>query len=209
MIANEPWGAAADRLSSPSAARNRDPILDVFRRVLPAEGLVLEIASGTGEHAVHFAAAQRGIEWQPTDPDEASRRSIAAWRAEVGLSNLHAPLELDVTQADWPVERADAIVCINMLHISPWAATVGLMAGAGRLLPAGAPLVVYGPFRRAGLPTAPSNEAFDQSLKARNPAWGLRDVEAVAAEAAGQGLMLREIVPMPANNLTLVFRREG
>lgn len=209
MIANEPWGAAAGRLSSPSAARNRDPILAVLRRVLPAEGLVLEIAGGTGEHAVHFAAALPGVEWQPTDPDEASRRSIAAWRAEVGLPNLRAPLELDVTQADWPVERADAIVCINMLHISPWAATAGLMAGAGRLLPARASLVVYGPFRQAGVPTAPSNEAFDQSLKARNPAWGLRNVEAVAAEAAGQGLMLREVVPMPANNLTLVFRREG
>jgi Protein of unknown function (DUF938) len=209
MIANEPWGAAADRRSSPSAARNRDPILAVLRRVLPADGLVLEIASGTGEHAVHFAAALPGVEWQPTDPDEVSRRSIAAWRADVGLPNLRAPLALDVTGDDWPVERADAIACINMLHISRWGATVGLMAGAGRRLPAGAPLVVYGPFRQADVPTAPSNDAFDQSLKARDPAWGLRDVEAVAGEAAGQGLTLREIVPMPANNLTLVFRREG
>lgn len=207
MIANEPWGRAADRRSSPSAARNRDPILAVLRRVLPADGLVLEIAGGTGEHAVHFAGALPGLEWQPTDPDEESRRSIAAWRAEAGLPNLRAPLALDVTEAEWPVERADAIVCINMVHISPWAATVGLLAGAGRRLPPGAPLVIYGPFRQAGVPTAPSNDAFDQSLRARNPAWGLRDVEAVAAEAAGQGLSLPEIVPMPANNLTLVFRR--
>lgn len=207
MIANEPWGRAADRRSSPSAARNRDPILAVLRRVLPAEGLVLEIAGGTGEHAVHFAGALLGLEWQPTDPDEESRRSIAAWRAEAGLPNLRAPLALDVTQVDWPVERADAIVCINMVHISPWAATVGLLAGAARRLPTGAPLVIYGPFRQAGVPTAPSNEAFDQSLRARNPAWGLREVEAVAAEAARQGLTLEEIVPMPANNLALVFRR--
>jgi hypothetical protein len=209
VIANEPWGAAADRRSSPSATRNRDPILAVLRRVLPAKGLVLEIAGGTGEHAVHFAAALPGVEWQPTDPDEVSRRSIAAWRADAGLPNLREPLALDVTQADWPVERADAIVCINMLHISPWAATAGLMTGAGRLLAAGAPLVVYGPFRQAGVPTAPSNEAFDQSLKARDPAWGLRDVDAVAAEAAGQAVALEEIVAMPANNLTLVFRRKG
>jgi Protein of unknown function (DUF938) len=206
VIANEPWGAAADRRSSPSAARNRDPILAVLRRVLPAEGLVLEIAGGTGEHAVHFAAALRGVEWQPTDPDEVSRRSIAAWRAEAGLPNLRAPLALDVTQTDWPIERADAIVCINMLHISPLAATMGLMTGAGRLLPAGAPLVVYGPFRQAGVPTAPSNEAFDESLRARNPDWGLRELEAVEAEAAGQGLRLERVFEMPANNLTLVFR---
>ncbi len=207
MIANEPWGGAADRRSSPSAARNRDPILAVLRRVLPAAGLVLEIAGGTGEHAVHFAGALPGLEWQPTDPDDQSRRSIAAWRAEAGLPNLCAPQPLDVTQSDWPVERADAIICINMLHISPWAATVGLLAGAGRRLPPGAPLVIYGPFRQAGVPTAPSNEAFDQSLRARNPAWGLRKVEAVAAEASEQGLTLKEIIPMPANNLTLVFRR--
>jgi hypothetical protein len=207
VIANEPWGGAADRRSSPSAARNRDPILAVLRRVLPAAGLVLEIAGGTGEHAVHFAGALPGLEWQPTDPDDQSRRSIAAWRAEAGLPNLCAPQPLDVTQSDWPVERADAIICINMLHISPWAATVGLLAGAGRRLPPGAPLVIYGPFRQAGVPTAPSNEAFDQSLRARNPAWGLRKVEAVAAEASEQGLTLKEIIPMPANNLTLVFRR--
>lgn len=207
MIANEPWGGAADRRFSPSVARNRDPILDVLERVLPPTGLVLEIASGTGEHAVHFAAALPNIAWQPTDPDEASRRSVAAWRAEAGLPNLCEPIELDVTQSDWSVDDADAIVCINMLHISPWAATAGLMTGAARRLPFGAPLVVYGPFKQTGVPTAPSNEAFDRSLKERDPAWGLRDVDDVAAEARARGLSLGEIVPMPANNLTLVFRR--
>jgi SAM-dependent methyltransferase len=207
MIANEPWGSAADRRTSPSAARNRDPILDVLRRVLPASGLVLEIASGTGEHAVHFAANLPGVEWQPSDPDADSRRSIAAWRAGAGLRNLREPLALDAAAADWPVERADGIVCINMLHISPWEATVGLMTGAGRRLPPGGPLVIYGPFRQPGVATAPSNEAFDDSLRARNAAWGLRDTAEVAALAAAHGLDLVEIVAMPANNLTLVIQR--
>jgi hypothetical protein len=207
VIANEPWVGAADRRSSPSAARNREPILEVLRRVLPASGRVLEIAAGTGEHAVHFAGALPGLAWQPSDPDATSRRSIAAWRAEAALPNLHEPLELDVTAADWPVGAVEAIVCINMLHISPWAATEGLMAGAAARLAPGAPLFVYGPFRRAGVPTAPSNEAFDASLRARDPAWGLRDLDAVAQLAAGQGLDLVEVVKMPANNLSLLFRR--
>lgn len=207
MIANEPWGSDADRRSSPSAARNRDPILGVLKRVLPATGLVLEIASGTGEHAVHFAAALPGLDWQPTDPDAESCRSIAAWRDAAALPNLREPLPLDVTSADWPVEAAAAVVCINMLHISPWAATEGLMSGAARRLPCDAPLVVYGPFRQHGVPTAPSNEAFDASLRERDPAWGLRAVTAVAAEALRNGLALEDIVPMPANNLSLVFRR--
>lgn len=205
MIANEPW-SGEDRRSSPSAQRNREPILEVLRRVLPAEGRVLEIAAGTGEHAVHFAGALPGLSWQPTDPDADSRRSIAAWRAEVGLPNLLPPLELDVTR-EWPVGDIDAIVCINMLHISPWAATEALMAGAGARLSEGGILFVYGPFRRIGVPTAPSNEAFDESLRSRNPAWGLRDLDAVEAEARGRGLILREVVEMPANNLSLVFVR--
>ncbi len=206
MIANESW-SGADRRSSPSAERNREPILEVLRRVLPARGLVLEIAAGTGEHAVHFAGALPGLDWQPTDPDAMSRRSIAAWRADAGLPNLREPLAVDVTAADWPVGAVDAVVCINMIHISPWAATEGLMAGAAVRLPPGGPLFVYGPFRRDGVPTAPSNEAFDASLRERNPAWGLRDLEAVQALAAGQGLDLSEIIEMPANNLSLVFRR--
>ncbi|MDO9487764.1 MAG: DUF938 domain-containing protein [Sphingomonadaceae bacterium] len=207
MIANEAW-SGADRRSSPSAERNRDPILAVLRRVLPAEGRVLEIAAGTGEHAVHFASALPGLSWQPTDPDADSRRSIAAWRAEAELPNLLPPLELDVTR-DWPIGEVDAIVCINMLHISPWAATSALMAGAGARVTQGGVLFVYGPFRRPGVPTAPSNEAFDQSLRSRDPAWGLRDLDVVEAEARGQGLMLREVVEMPANNLSLVFERSA
>ncbi|MFC3713438.1 DUF938 domain-containing protein [Sphingoaurantiacus capsulatus] len=206
MIANESW-SGEDRRASPSVARNREPILDVLRRVLPPRGLVLEIAAGTGEHAVHFAGALPGLDWQPTDPDAMSRRSIAAWRAEAGLPNLREPLPLDVIAADWPVGAADAVVCINMIHISPWAATEGLMAGAAARLSPGAPLFVYGPFRREGVPIAPSNEAFDASLRERNPAWGLRDLEAVQALAAGQGFDLAEVIEMPASNLSLVFCR--
>lgn len=205
MIANESW-SGEDRRSSPSAQRNREPILAVLRRVLPAEGQVLEIAAGTGEHAVHFAGALPELSWQPTDPDADSRRSIAAWRAEAALPNLLSPLDLDVTR-EWPVGPVDAVVCINMLHISPWAATEALMAGAEAHLPVGGVLFVYGPFRRLGVPTAPSNEAFDQSLRSRNPVWGLRALDAVEAEARGRGLLLREVVEMPANNLSLVFAR--
>ena len=205
MIANEKW-SGEDRRSSPSAQRNREPILELLRRVLPAEGRVLEIAAGTGEHAVHFAGALPGLSWQPTDPDAMSRRSIAAWRAEAALPNMLPPLELDVTR-DWPVGEVDAIVCINMLHISPWGATTALMAGAEAHLSTGGVLFVYGPFRRLGIPTAPSNEAFDESLRSRDPAWGLRDLDAVEAEARGRGLLLREVVEMPANNLSLIFAR--
>lgn len=192
---------------APATARNRAPIAEVLRTTLPPSGLVLEIASGSGEHAVHFARAFPGLRWQPSDPDPAALASIAAWRAEAGLANLAAPLLLDAAAALWPVERADAIVCINMAHISPWAATQGLMAGAGRLLDAGAPLYLYGPWLRAGAPTAPSNEAFDASLRARDPAWGLRDVDAATAEAERHGLVLDQVIEMPANNLSLIYRR--
>lgn len=210
MIANEPWAAdAADRRYSPSAARNREPILDVLRRILPPAGTVLEIASGTGEHAVHFAAGLPHLIWQPSDPDAESRRSIAAWRAEAALPNLQPPLELDVMREPWPVEQADAIVCINMLHISPWAATLALFAGAARCLPSGAPLYVYGPFRQAGVPTAPSNEAFDASLKSRDPAWGLRELGEVDKIAESYGFGRREAIEMPANNLSLIYVRQA
>jgi uncharacterized protein DUF938 len=167
---------------------------------------LLEIASGTGEHSVYFAGLFRSWIWQPTDPDPAALESIAAWRAEAGTPNLLEPIWLDASAARWAVGAADAILCINMVHISPWEATVGLMRGSGRLLAAGAPLILYGPFRRAGVPTAPSNEAFDASLKTRNPEWGLRELESVEAEAARHGLQLERVVEMPANNLTLVFR---
>jgi len=171
---------------------------------LPPTGTVVEIASGTGEHALHFAREFADLLWLPSDSDAEARASVAAWRAE-GPPNLLAPAALDAASPDWPLATADAVVCINMVHISPWTATVGLMAGAARVLPAGAPLILYGPFRRKGAPTAPSNEAFDTSLKARNPAWGLRSVEEVAAAASG--FALEELVEMPANNLMLLFRR--
>lgn len=194
--------------TSPSTARNRDPILQVLRARLPATGLVLEIASGAGEHAVHMARALPDLEWRPTDPDPAALESIAAWRAAAGLPNLLEPLRLDASAPDsWPVKRADAMVCINMIHISPWPASEGLMAGAGRVLPQGGRLFTYGPYRQAGVVTAPSNEAFDASLKARDPAWGLRQAEDVAALAASHGLGLAERIEMPANNLVLVFER--
>ena len=195
------------RRSAPHVARNAAPIVSVLRDVLPPRGLVLEIASGTGEHALHFARAFPDLVFQPSDPDPLARASIEAWRVESGPVNLLAPLALDAAAADWPVARVDAILCINMAHISPWAATTGLLHGAGRLLAPGAPLYLYGPYRQAGVETAPSNEAFDASLKQRNPAWGLREVETVAAVAEDAGLSLEQIVPMPANNLSLIFRR--
>ncbi|HYG87490.1 MAG TPA: DUF938 domain-containing protein [Azospirillum sp.] len=191
------------RLDAPAAGRNRDPILAVLRRVLPERGTVLEVAGGTGQHAAHFAAALPDLVWQPTDPDPAHRASIAAWTE--GLPNVRPPLALDATRRPWPVERADAVLCINMIHIAPWAACLGLLGGAAEVLAPGAPLVLYGPYRRGGAHTAPSNAAFDADLRARNPEWGVRDLEAV--ETAAAGFVLEEVVEMPANNLTVVFRR--
>jgi hypothetical protein len=196
------------RRSAPAALRNRDPIAAVLREVLPERGTILEIASGTGEHSVHFAGRFPNLRWQPSDPDDEALASIAAWRAEAGLPNLLDPLRLDAAAAPWPVAGADAVLCINMVHISPWAATIGLLRGAGTLLPPGAPLILYGPYRREGVATAPSNAAFDASLRARDPEWGLRDLEAVEAEALGNGLHLGQVTEMPANNLTVVFRRD-
>lgn len=194
--------------TSPATARNREPILQVLRRVLPREARVLEIASGAGEHAVFIAQAIPQVRWRPSDPDPDARASIAAWRAAAGLANLDPPLALDAADpATWPAAPVEAVVCINMIHISPWAATEGLMAGAGRVLSGGGQLVVYGPFVEADVPTAPSNLAFDESLRARNPAWGLRRREQVAALADAHGLRLSERVAMPANNLMLVFVR--
>lgn len=197
------------RLSAPAADRNKQPILDVLARVLPPRGLVLEIASGTGQHVVHFAAALPGLEWQPSDPEAEARRSIAGWTAGAGLANVRAPLALDVHDAPWPVAHADALVCINMIHIAPWSATAALFAGAASVLPPGAPLVLYGPFRRGGRHTAPSNAAFDASLRARNPEWGVRDLEETGAVGAAHSFALDEVVAMPANNLTAVFRLQA
>ena len=192
---------------APATERNRGPIAAVLREMLPRRGLVLEIASGTGEHAVHFARLFPRLVWQPSDPDPGARRSIAAWRDDSGLANIRAPLTLDAASEGWPIESADAILCINMAHISPWAATLGLMRGASRLLPDGAPLILYGPYRRRDAATAPSNEAFDASLRARDPSWGLRLLDDVRDAAAAQGLGFETMVEMPANNLTLLFRK--
>jgi hypothetical protein len=194
--------------SAPSTARNREPILHVLQPRLPQRGLVLEIAAGAGEHAVFCAAALPHMDWLPTDADPEALASIAAWREHAGLANLLPPLRLDAAAPDaWPVRQADAVVSINMIHISPWASTEGLMAGAGRLLPAGGALFLYGPFIESDVRTTPSNLAFDESLKMRNPAWGVRHLDEVAGVAAAHGLALVERIEMPANNLTLVFRK--
>ena len=192
--------------SSPSTLRNRDPILAVLRDRLPASGLVLEIASGAGEHAVWMAAALPHLRWQPTDYGDLT--SIAAWRDEAGLDNLLEPIALDAGSPEaWAVSAADAIVCINMVHITRWRVTQGLMAGAARVLPSGGRLFLYGPYIEAGAPTAPSNLAFDLDLKRRDPSGGVRDLDAVGEPARGQGLALAERIAMPANNLILVFEK--
>jgi SAM-dependent methyltransferase len=188
--------------------RNREPILEVLRARLPSDSSVLEIASGAGQHAAFFAHAMPHVRWRPSDPDAGARASIGAWRAAADLPNLDAPIALDAADpATWPSAPADAVVCINMIHISPWTAAEGLMAGAGRLLPTGGRLFVYGPFLEADVPTAPSNLAFDESLRARNPAWGLRRLDDVVALAGLHALRLAERIAMPANNLTLVFEK--
>ncbi len=197
-----------DARTSPATARNRDPILEVLKPRLPKTGIVLEIAAGAGEHAAYNAAALPRLQWRPTDPSPHALASIAAWREHAGLPNLLPPLPLDASNPDdWPVDRADAIVTINMVHISSWAATRGLMRGAGRILPIGGILFLYGPYIESGVATAPSNLAFDLDLKARNPAWGIRHLDEVRALAGEHGLELSERIAMPANNLSLIFRR--
>ncbi|MCB2078358.1 MAG: DUF938 domain-containing protein [Novosphingobium sp.] len=195
------------RQHAPATQRNRDPILEVLRKVLPGSGLVLEIASGTGEHAIHFARGLPHLQWQPSDPSSDARASIAAWSAQSGTSNISAPLDLDASSETWPIERADAVVCINMIHISPWEATEGLMAGAARILGPGAPLYLYGPYRREGHALELSNAAFDESLRQRDSRWGLRALEDVARCAADNGLVLEDVIAMPANNLSVLLRK--
>ncbi len=216
------------RRHAPATSRNRDAILAVLRDVLPPTGLVLEIASGTGEHAAYFARSLPRLEWQPTDPDPDALASIDAWRVTEDLPNLRQPLALNAAAPDWPVERADAVVCINnhsnscdpqktaiydacvcinMVHISDWAATLGLFEGCAKMLKSGAPLVLYGPYMEDGIETAQSNLEFDQSLKQRNPAWGLRNVTDVDEVAAAQGFERTNRYEMPANNLVLVYRK--
>jgi|SoimicmetaTmtLPA_FD_contig_61_46469_length_720_multi_1_in_0_out_0_1 hypothetical protein len=194
--------------NAPAAARNVVPIGDVLADWMPARGVVLEVASGTGEHALAFARRFPHLCWQPSDPDPEALSSIAAWQAE-GPSNLRTPIYLNVCAPEWPVEAADAILCTNMVHISPWEASIGLLDGAARLLGNGAPLILYGPWLQADVPTAPSNQAFDISLRDRDPRWGLRLVEDFAAEASLRGLVLTARQPMPSNNLMLHFEAQG
>jgi hypothetical protein len=196
------------RRSAPATLRNREPILNVLQPLLPETGLVLEIASGTGEHLVHFARRLPQLTWQPSDPSRKARQSIAAWVAAEGLQHVCAPLDIDAAAEKWPINHAVAIICINMIHISPWSATVGLMRGAGSILASGTPLYLYGPYRRTGRPLESSNAAFDVDLRARNPQWGLRELDDVAKCADDYSLRLDQVVEMPANNLSVIFRKQ-
>jgi SAM-dependent methyltransferase len=195
------------RLYAPAKLRNRDAILAVLKRHLPARGHVLELASGSGEHIVHFAAALAQLEFQPSDPDPAARASIDAWIAARGLTNLRPAVELDAAADTWPIAAADAVLCINMIHIAPWRAASGLMRGAARLLAAGGILYLYGPYKLGNRHTAPSHAEFDRNLRAQNPEWGVRDLEALAALAASAGFSAPLLETMPANNLSLIFCR--
>lgn len=211
--AGRPWfaaeaaAAAGDaRRHAPATLRNRAAIAEKLATELPESGLVLEVASGSGEHIIHFARLFPALDWQPSDPDATARASIAAWRAQAGLANIRPPLALDASAGAWPPSLA-AVLCINMAHISPWEASLGLFAGAGRALLPGAPLLVYGPFERAGVETAPSNRAFDADLRARDARYGLRRVEDMDRAAQGEGLVRTALHAMPANNLMLVYRK--
>ncbi len=196
------------RFSSPSALRNREPIWNILKTVLPESGTMLEIASGSGEHAIHYAARLPNLIWQPSDPSERARVSITAWSHEEGLENLLPPLDIDVTSEIWPIDRADAMLAINMVHISPWIATEGLIKGAGKLLPTGGPLILYGPYKQEGREFVDSNAEFDAWLRSQNADWGIRQLEEVADLALQAGLSLSSIVDMPANNLCVIFKRD-
>lgn len=195
------------RLDYPATRRNRDAILAVLREVLPERGTVLEIASGSGQHVAHFSTALTHLRWQPSDLDSELFPSIRAWTE--ALDNVATPVEIDVTASQWPIARADAVICANMIHIAPWEACLGLLDGVARTLVGDGPLCLYGPFMRGGVHTAPSNEAFDQSLRARDPRWGVRDLDVVMNEANKRGFAIDRVFDMPANNLTVVFRRSA
>ena len=199
--------AAGAQRSAPAALRNRQPIAEVLREWLPPSGLVLEIASGTGEHATYFAGLFRQLEWQPSDLHPDALESIRAWREAAALPNLREPLTIDAAAPAWAIDGADALLNINMVHISPWEAALGLLDGAARVLPRGGPLILYGPWLKDDIPTAPSNLAFDADLKRRDPQWGLRRVEDFAAAAQQRGIELEQTRAMPANNLILLLRR--
>ena len=193
---------------APATARNSQPLAEVLARELPASGTVLEIASGSGEHAVFMARRFPALDWQPSDRDAEALASVDAWAAEAAVANLRPAIALDAAAPDWPNVSADALLCVNMVHISPWDAAVGLFAGAGRVLGSGAPLVLYGPFVEPDVETAASNHAFDQSLRQRDPAWGLRSTADLDRLAAGHGMTRTARCAMPANNLVLVYRRD-
>jgi len=195
------------RQYAPATLRNRDLILGILRDVLPTKGVILEIASGSGEHVVHFARSFPDLVFQPSDREPKSLESVAAWVEATRVANVLAPTVLDVSQSAWPIASADGIICINMVHISPWEATLGLVKGAAAILPSTAPFYLYGPYKREGFATAPTNQAFDRSLRDRNATWGLRDLDAVAAAAQSVGFSVPTITEMPVNNLSVVFRR--
>lgn len=196
------------RLYAPSTARNIEPISNLLQPLLPQRGLVLEIASGAGEHITHLAElSNAGLVFQPSDPGDVERASADAWAHVRKLPNVRPAINIDAAAAQWPIDQADVIFCINMIHISLWAATVGLMRNAARILPPGGMLFTYGPYRRDGTHTSDSNAAFDESLRQRNPEWGIRDVGEITDLAQFNGLQAPEIIQMPANNLSLIFRR--
>ena len=192
---------------SPACERNKDVILDVLRDIMPSTGKILEIACGPGQHSVHFAAGLPGVEWQPSDIDPTSITSTLAWRAEADVPNLLDPIILDATEPEWPLTQADGIICCNMIHISPWTVTLGLLDGAARILPNDGILYTYGPYKVGGKHTAPSNEAFDQSLRSQNSEWGVRNLDDVALEARRRGLHLVKTIKMPANNFSVIYKK--
>ena len=205
-----PIGLSDARLDSPAARRNREPLLAVLSEVLPHFGTVLELGSGSGQHAVFFADALSPLLWLPSDPRPEARASILAWAEEAEIEPPLAPRAINVTDAEWDIVPGDdisAMVSANMIHIAPWEACLGLLAGAGRHLPPGGPLCLYGPFRRDGRHTSPGNEAFDRDLRAQDARWGIRDLEAVTAAAEAAGLIFDEAREMPANNLTVIYRK--
>src|SRR6478609_9136430 len=189
-----------------SVERNKDPILNLLKRVLPHTGLILEIGSGTGRHVTYFAKALPELTWQPSDPDDEFRQSVRSWTKLENLDNVRAPINLEVGRLPWPVTRADAVLSVNMIHVAPWAATEALFSGATCVLDRGGLLVLYGPYRRFGRHTAASNEVFDAQLRASNPEWGLRDLEAVLKLADEAGFSPADIADMPANNFSIVLR---
>lgn len=197
------------RRFAPSAERNIPYILEVLREFVPEEGVLLEIASGSGQHAAAFAQAFSGLTVKPSDPDPEARASVAAYQQESGQENFAPPVAIDATAEAWPVASADVVVAINMVHISPWRATLGLLDGAARTLPEGGVLFLYGPYLIDGTPTTESNAAFDASLRRRDPEWGIRDLKAVTEAAAARGLERVHVQDMPANNFSVVFRRRS